>query len=413
MSEGNGPSKRQRPSRGVRTPQLLEPALAPRLNSEESQPSLEQWVEQITRGAAPGSGPGNGLSQPPPESSDSESETDSGLEAHADEQGMNVMKELLRKEQSERLKGGLGGKRKRSSAAQTRIDTFDPIDLGMVSEAHGLELFNFLRRASPFSISVILFVGQKIQDAGRPDSELQRKLREHAETIGGVDMELYKCLPQLASRVDLEESTPKDVVSSRSLVVGARLWLLACKVAIDAHHPLLQLVSWPVDPADASILVNSALLRHVRSPGDVARMPVHRKAWLLSSLEDSKLVVTILGKELLHANHYSHVALASVGRVYMRLATLFPEHLDLRRTAKDLTQLAEVLAHRSPRLDQAVALPPSSQSPFDFDLFAAEHLLNQELGGLFGPLVDTSQQNTLWLDMMDPGYSLGGDPYYQ
>lgn len=48
--------------------------------------------------------------------------------------------------------------------------------------------------------------------------------------------------------------------------------------------------------------------------------------------------------KLLHANHYSHVALASVIRIYIRLATLFPRSVDLRRVARDLSQLTEVLA---------------------------------------------------------------------
>ena len=41
-----------------------------------------------------------------------------------------------------------------------------------------------LRSRAPFSITVILFVGKRIQDAGKPTSEKQRMLREYAENIG-------------------------------------------------------------------------------------------------------------------------------------------------------------------------------------------------------------------------------------
>ena len=50
------------------------------------------------------------------------------------------------------------------------------------SSATGLN--DSLRRRSPFSITAILFVGQRIKDAGKGASELQTRLREHAENIG-------------------------------------------------------------------------------------------------------------------------------------------------------------------------------------------------------------------------------------
>lgn len=40
-----------------------------------------------------------------------------------------------------------------------------------------------LRKRSPFSITALVLVGCKIEDAGRPESELQKKCREHAEMI--------------------------------------------------------------------------------------------------------------------------------------------------------------------------------------------------------------------------------------
>ena len=43
---------------------------------------------------------------------------------------------------------------------------------------------NSLCERSSFCITAILYVGAKVEDAGKPESELQRKCREHAEKIG-------------------------------------------------------------------------------------------------------------------------------------------------------------------------------------------------------------------------------------
>ncbi|WWC93100.1 uncharacterized protein L201_008065 [Kwoniella dendrophila CBS 6074] len=374
----------------------------------------------------------------------------------------------------------------------------DPIVDGICTEAHGKGLFDLffrgahafipvfdpsmdtwesLRRRSPFSISAILFVGQKILDAGHEASELQKQLKDYAEKIGkttlfspianaealqamivlaswgdtgwrpgshavsmGYDMELYKCLPKLAehqrvlSSVGSSDNRVKE--AEQRMVIGARLWLLVCKMAIEMaynhgrpliidealilphshalmNHPSrlptdgriiascelllhrlpLHKISISSDRRDvdqalqrfndgalsweakwreyyiqqgfsednilitdlttqrcfSSVLANSYLLRDIRSPHDVENLPTHRKRWLLSSLDDARFISSrILSTEkskLLYANHYSHVALASVSRIYIRLATLFPEAVDLRKVAKDLTQLTDVLAH--------------------------------------------------------------------
>ncbi|WWD16319.1 hypothetical protein CI109_100745 [Kwoniella shandongensis] len=613
--------------------------------------SLEQWVQQISTSSS--SQPLPSISNPSRQTAaadrvpattatarsqdfsvSGEEEDDGGgddsLTDNAGEEedtlaegGLLLMRDMLRKEESARLRadghlhhprgGERGGnanlvrgnigrtdsyplegrKRRRTSSTRetvlqrgtTRGSLSDPVDLGMCDEVQGKELFDLffqgahsfmpvydpsedtwqsLRSRSPFSIAAILFVGKKIQDAGKPESELQRQLREHAENIGkttlfspiasiealqamiilaswgdtgwrpgshavsiAFDMELYKCLPKLAARAAAwhEARTPSEQVPSRSLVVGARLWLLVSKMAIEmafnhgrplgvhesdvlthAHALLNHPSGLPTDsriiascellmlrlplhrificdqdnPQDldialqqfneeahgweirwqqyylqrgvsqddllvsdlttqrcfSSVLSNSSLLRDIRGPNDVIKLPPHRRRWLLATLDDARMIAgRILSKEkdkLLHANHYSHVALASVCRIYIRLASLFPEAVDLRRTAKDLNQLADVLAqfpgfHFAQRLRYVITKartrrvfppetrPPSpglydphdggrpvwgepptpiqnhnaplpsittantttSQSPFDFDLFAAEHLLNQ------------------------------------
>lgn len=40
-----------------------------------------------------------------------------------------------------------------------------------------------LRKRSPFSITTLILVGSKIEDAAGAESELQKKCRDHAETI--------------------------------------------------------------------------------------------------------------------------------------------------------------------------------------------------------------------------------------
>ncbi|KAK4686593.1 hypothetical protein P7C73_g3535, partial [Tremellales sp. Uapishka_1] len=498
-----------------------------------------------------------------------------------------------------------GRKRKREAYSHDRVtqrgtmstSVLDAVDIGLCTEAEGRELFRLffhgshsfmpvfdpsedtwesLRLRSPFSITTILFVGKKIQDAGGPISETQRLLREHAESIGkttlfspiatiealqamiilaswgdtgwrpgthalsmAFDLELYKCLPRLSESNRKRRhavSLADDTWTEKSLVVGARLWLLVSKMSIEMaynygrplaineadvlvhayallNHPLqlptdarlvaaceyllhrvplhqiflskneqsldeaLQVfndshrgweMKWqqyylqqgiaeddilvtdcklnctrlrhsPDFPAVTtqrcfgSVLANSCLLHSVKNARDVVNLPHSRRRWLLSSLDDARLVTTrILAKEkgkLLYANHFSHVALASVLRIYIRLASLFPDAVDLRQTGKDLTQLAEVLAqfpgvHFAYQLRDAIrkarkkhvlpaetrpvsphafegalsyshADPPlgghpmvhesaapafhNNHSPLDFDLFLAEQMLQNPL----------------------------------
>lgn len=50
-----------------------------------------------------------------------------------------------------------------------------------------------------------------------------------------IDMELYKCLPRLAERLQTPSAftNDRDEDTEQRLVVGSRLWLLVCKMAIE------------------------------------------------------------------------------------------------------------------------------------------------------------------------------------
>lgn len=81
----------------------------------------------------------------------------------------------------------------------------NPIELGFCSAERGKQLFEIfmngaahyvpifeptvdtwesLLKRSPFTVTVLMYVGAKIEDAGGPPSELQTRLKDHAETIG-------------------------------------------------------------------------------------------------------------------------------------------------------------------------------------------------------------------------------------
>lgn len=50
-----------------------------------------------------------------------------------------------------------------------------------------------------------------------------------------IDMELYKCLPRLSERLQTPSAftNDRDEDTERRLVIGSRLWLLVCKMAIE------------------------------------------------------------------------------------------------------------------------------------------------------------------------------------
>lgn len=57
--------------------------------------------------------------------------------------------------------------------------------------------------------------------------------------------------------------------------------------------------------------------------------------------------------------HYTKVTAAWVGSLLLRLARLFPKELDLRKTAKDVDELAGLLAQGTCPLTSRRSLRPS------------------------------------------------------
>lgn len=47
------------------------------------------------------------------------------------------------------------------------------------------DTWDSVRRRSPFLLSAMIGIGCKIRDSGKPPSDLQKKLKGHAESIGG------------------------------------------------------------------------------------------------------------------------------------------------------------------------------------------------------------------------------------
>lgn len=159
----------------------------------------------------------------------------------------------------------------------------NPVELGWCTEEKGRQLYKSfidhclmfipifdpevdtwesLCERSSFCITAILYVGAKVEDAAKQESELQRKCREHAEKIGmttlftpiarieivqamiimaswgdtswrpgghalriAMDMGLYRCLPYLAQS-GMGQNKPVDQIrADYPMVVGARVWL--------------------------------------------------------------------------------------------------------------------------------------------------------------------------------------------
>ncbi|RXK36515.1 hypothetical protein M231_06237 [Tremella mesenterica] len=223
-----------------------------------------------------------------------------------------------------------------------RVHAFkDPMDLGWCSEERGKQLYDVffqrchmympcfdpevdtwdsLRRRSPFCITAIMMVGAKVEDAGGPESELQRQCREHAEKIGmstlftpisrievvqamvimaswgdtswrpgghamriAMDMGLYRCLPYLAQNGMGAGKTPDQIREDYPLVVGARMWLaifgmkFTSRMAFNMGRPALfageetirhsrQFLEHPLSISTDARLVSSSELLTLRLP---------------------------------------------------------------------------------------------------------------------------------------------------
>ncbi|ORY25445.1 hypothetical protein BCR39DRAFT_287210 [Naematelia encephala] len=210
----------------------------------------------------------------------------------------------------------------------------DPVTMGLCSETEARRLFDdffvhshssipvydpavdtwdSLRARSPFSITVIMFVGKKIQDSGGPVSELQRKYREHAERMGketlfspissletlqaliilaswgdtgwrpgchainmGMDMDLQRCLPRLVNSITDKGFVGDVGERERRLVAGARVWLALTKMKIEMA---LNYCRPELFPDNTVVTFGRRFLNHPLSlPGDsrlVAAIELH------------------------------------------------------------------------------------------------------------------------------------------
>ncbi|WVQ94594.1 hypothetical protein IAU59_001674 [Kwoniella sp. CBS 9459] len=485
--------------------------------------TLEEWIRRVQH-PTPDIGPSTSVSQagyarPGGEIVDSESNGSDDPEDLAHD-AIYPMRSMLRQDERARLRAD-GFPRRPSTLHQlsspqasesvphrkrARLDPVgvgeapsplhvetDPIRIGLLSESEAIDLYNLffsgahsyipiydpvedtlhsLRSRSSFSVTTILFVGQKIKDAANTVSDLQMRLRLHAEKMAeatlfspianiealqamvilanwgdtiwrpgahavsmAFDMELHRCLPRIAEESRDSGLIGQTTASKKSLLVGARAWLLVSKLAIEMAfnhgkallikeddmfscvHALLDYPSRPftdirivasmeilrlripllhvkkTDPEElrdgllqvyndnarswedrwrqyffsqgvgeedflvtdlttqrcfGRVLANACLLSSIRSQQDVERLPAHRRHWLITSLQDAQLIAhRILAVEkakMVHGNHYSHVCLASISRIYLRLATLFPTVINLKSVAKDLIGLVGVLA---------------------------------------------------------------------
>ncbi|RXK39487.1 hypothetical protein M231_03155 [Tremella mesenterica] len=100
----------------------------------------------------------------------------------------------------------------------------------------------------------------------------------------------------------------------------------------------------------AELFVNSQLLRGIRDPHDVVNMPEEKRLLAIRAMRNAQtcLDICLHGQNyrngLRYAVHYVHVCAAFAASFLIRIARLFPHELDLKKTAKDVEELATVLA---------------------------------------------------------------------
>lgn len=100
----------------------------------------------------------------------------------------------------------------------------------------------------------------------------------------------------------------------------------------------------------AELFVNSQLLRGIVNPADVANMPEEKRVLALRAMRNAQacLEICLHGENyrngLRYAVHYTHVCAAFAATFLIRIARLFPAELDLRKTARDVEELARTLS---------------------------------------------------------------------
>ncbi|KAK4689740.1 large subunit ribosomal protein L4, partial [Tremellales sp. Uapishka_1] len=100
----------------------------------------------------------------------------------------------------------------------------------------------------------------------------------------------------------------------------------------------------------AELFVNSQLLRGIRERTDVINMPSEKRDLAIRAMRNAQhcLDICLRGENyrngLRYAVHYTHVCAAFAASFLIRIARLFPNELNLKKTAKDVEELASVLA---------------------------------------------------------------------
>ncbi|WWC89988.1 uncharacterized protein L201_004918 [Kwoniella dendrophila CBS 6074] len=100
----------------------------------------------------------------------------------------------------------------------------------------------------------------------------------------------------------------------------------------------------------AELFVNSQLLRGIRDPADVAKMPEEKRVLAIRAMRNAQkcLDICLHGDNyrngLKYAVHYTHVCAAFAASFLIRIARLFPHELNLKKTAKDIEELAMILS---------------------------------------------------------------------
>ncbi|OWZ63172.1 hypothetical protein AYX14_03309 [Cryptococcus neoformans] len=100
----------------------------------------------------------------------------------------------------------------------------------------------------------------------------------------------------------------------------------------------------------AELFVNSQLLRGIKEPSDVVGMPEEKRALAIRAMRNAQkcLDICLHGENyrngLRYAVHYTHVCAAFAASFLIRIARLFPYELNLKKTAKDIEELACILS---------------------------------------------------------------------
>lgn len=125
--------------------------------------------------------------------------------------------------------------------------------------------------------------------------------------------------------------------------------------------PDVQLTAVQIQRQYAELFVNSQLLRGIRDPSDVVSMPEEKRALAIDAMRNAQRCIDICLRSasyrngLRYAVHYTRrwceeatltidVCAAFAASFLVRIARLFPNELNLKKTARDVEELANVLS---------------------------------------------------------------------